>query len=83
VPADAHLIVLHEACALPQGVPAGVTVDWLDCVGLDRTVEAVGLAVVDDPGTFLDAARQDPRVRVFRPLTAKLRAATESSAPPP
>jgi hypothetical protein len=80
VPADSHLVVLHEACSLPDRVLRDVAIDWLTGIGLDRTVDQIGLAVVGDPAPFLEPARRDPRVRVFRPLTAKLRAPAAMSA---
>ena len=54
-------------------VPAS-NVTWLNCVGLDRTVETCGLAVIDDPAPFEGIARRDDRVRLYRPISAKIRA---------
>jgi hypothetical protein len=30
---------------------------------------------VKDPAPFLDAARRDPRIRLYRPISEKIRAA--------
>ena len=47
---------------------------WLRGVGLDSTIKECGLAVLNDPAPLLDLARQDPRVRVYRPISEKIRA---------
>ena len=56
-------------------VPPGIDVIWLQSIGLDRTIEECGLAVVKDPAPFLDVARRDPRIRLYRPISEKIRAA--------
>src|SRR5947209_4603610 len=52
VPIDAHLLVLRDALGIPA-VPGGLAVSWLRGVGLDRTIEECGLAVLDDPAPVL------------------------------
>jgi hypothetical protein len=46
---------------------------WTKAVGLDRDAEEFGLAVIADPAPLLDLARRDPRVRLYRPISEKLR----------
>ncbi len=58
VPADAYLLVLRDAPGIPD-VPGGI-----EC----------GLAVLGDPTPVLDLARRNPRVRLYRPISEKLRA---------
>ena len=71
VPAGSHLLLLDEArdTKLP-----GIDVTWLRGVGLDRTLTECGLAVLNDPAPLLDLARRDQRVRVYRPISEKIRA---------
>ena len=45
-------------------------------VGLDSTVKECGLAVLTDPAPLLDLACHDPRVRIYRPISEKIRAAS-------
>lgn len=73
VPADSYVLILEGArdVALPQGVD----VTRLRGIGLDRTVEECGLSVVDNAAPLLDVARRDPRVRLYRPISEKIRAA--------
>ena len=72
VPADACVLLLRNArdAVLPE--PANVA--WLRGIGLDRTVDECGLAVIADPAPFEGLARRDPRVRLYRPLGEKIRA---------
>jgi hypothetical protein len=72
VPPDASLLLLRDARDVL--VPAAIRVDWLRGVGLDGTIKECGLAVLPDAGTVLDLARRDDRVRVFRPISEKVRA---------
>jgi hypothetical protein len=74
VPAQAHLLMLRDArdAMLPQGV----AVSWLRGVGLDRTIEECGLAVVGNPAPLLALAEQDRRIRLYRPISEKIRAAS-------
>jgi hypothetical protein len=73
VPAESHVLLLDGARHI--ALPPGVDVAWLQGLGLDRTVEACGLAVMRDPAPILDLARRDPRVRLYRPISEKIRAA--------
>jgi hypothetical protein len=73
VPADAYLLVLRDAPGIPD-VPGGIAVSWLDGVGLDRTIEQCGLAVLNDPTPVLGLGRRDSRVQVYRPISTKIRA---------
>lgn len=72
VPPDGHLLVLREArdAVLPQGV----AVSWVRGVGLDRTIGECGLAVVGNPAPLSGLAASDPRIRLYRPISAKIRA---------
>ncbi|HEV8680233.1 MAG TPA: hypothetical protein VGQ90_12725 [Stellaceae bacterium] len=72
VPPEAHVLVLHDA--RDAAVPEGIAVTWLRGVGLDRTIGECGLAVVPDPAPLIDLARGDPRVRLYRPISKKIRA---------
>ena len=73
VPAENYVLLLEGARG---GVlPPGIEVRWLRGIGLDRTIEECGLAVLNDPAPVLDAARRDPRVRLYRPISEKIRAA--------
>jgi len=55
-------------------LPPGIEVRWLRGIGLDRTIEECGLAVLNDPAPVLDLARRDPRLRLYRPISEKIRA---------
>ena len=57
-------------------LPAGVHVHWLTLVGLDRTIPHRGIAVLDDAREMLATAKVDTRVKVFRPITRKIRQTT-------
>ena len=72
VPAEAHLVVLRDA--RDAALPEGIAVSWLRGVGLDRTIEECGLAMVDGPAPFLALAERDPRIRLYRPISEKIRA---------
>lgn len=72
VPADAHLLMLRDA--REAALPEGIAVSWLRGVGLDRTIEQCGLAVVGDPAPLLALAGRDPRIRLYRPISQKIRA---------
>jgi len=74
VPATAHLLRLENARDI--ALPASITVAWARAVGLDRDASEFGLAVIDDPAPLLDLARADERVRLYRPISEKLREAT-------
>ena len=73
VPPDGHLLLLRDA--RDAVLPAGIAVSWLRGVGLDRTIEECGLAVVSDPAPLLALARRDERIRLYRPISEKIRAA--------
>jgi hypothetical protein len=70
VPADRHVLLLDEARNVK--LPPGIGVTWLRGVGLDSTIKECGVAVLNDPAP-LDLTRQDPRVRVYRPISEKIR----------
>jgi hypothetical protein len=72
VPSDAYLLLLRDARDI--AVPSGIGVDWLRGVGLDGSVRECGLAVLTEAAPVLDLARSHQRVRLFRPITAKVRA---------
>jgi hypothetical protein len=71
VPANAHLLLLDGA--RDAVLPAGIAVAWTKGVGLDRSVGECGLAVIDDPAALLTLAGRDPRVRLYRPISEKIR----------
>jgi len=68
VPMEARLVVMEDggAAALPERVP----VQWMDAVGLDRSVGRRGLAVLPPPTA--DPLAGTPGVRVLRPLGPRL-----------
>ena len=73
VAADAHLLLLRDARDVI--LPAGTAVNWLSGAGLDGTIKECGLAVLSYLGSsLLDLAGSDERVRVFRPISDKIRA---------
>jgi hypothetical protein len=72
VPTGAYLLLLRDA--RDAKLPPGSAVSWLRGVGLDRTIEECGLAVLKDPAPVLDLARRDPRIRLYRPISEKIRA---------
>jgi hypothetical protein len=71
VPANATLLRLENA--RDTTLPAGVTALWTKVAGLDHDVTEFGLAVLDDPAALLDLARGDERVRLYKPISEKLR----------
>ncbi len=73
VPAGAHMLLLRDA--RDADLPEPVAVSWLHAVGLDRTIGECGLAVIGDPAPFVPLARRDPRIRLYRPISDKIRAA--------
>jgi hypothetical protein len=70
VPESAHLLLLDDARA---AAPAGVAIAWTKGVGLDSTVGECGFAVVENPAALLPLAGRDPRVRLYRPISEKIR----------
>jgi hypothetical protein len=54
-------------------LPPGARVHWLDLVGLDRTIPHRGIAVLDDAAAMVATAKVDTRVKIFRPITRKIR----------
>jgi hypothetical protein len=71
VPSDSQVMLLEGARDV--ALPPGIEVRWLRGIGLDRTIEECGLAVLSDPAPMLDLARRDPRVRLYRPISDKIR----------
>lgn len=80
VPMDAYLFVLADAADL--ALPATIAPQWLRAVGLDRSLDLCGLAVLRDPQAATALARRDPRARLFRPITPKLRESEDSRGDP-
>lgn len=76
VPDGKFLLLLRDAEMID--LPGGTVVDWLDCIGLDRSVARCGLAVIGDPAPLAGLAERDERVRLFRPISAKIRAGAVS-----
>jgi hypothetical protein len=72
VPADSHLLLLDETRDAKLAPELNVT--WLRGVGLDRTLTECGLVVLSDPAPLLDLSRRDSRVRLYRPISEKIRA---------
>jgi len=57
-------------------VSAPDPLDWTEVVGLDWSAGEFGFVVVHDPEPFRDLARRDERVRLYRPISDKLREET-------
>lgn len=72
VPADAHLLLLRDV--RDAALPEGIAVSWLHGVGLDRSIGECGLAVVGDPTPLIPLAERDERIRLYRPISEKIRA---------
>ncbi|HEX3864869.1 MAG TPA: hypothetical protein VHY35_24550 [Stellaceae bacterium] len=70
VPADKHVLLVRDA--RDAALPAGIAPTWLRGVGLDRSLDECGLAIIDDPQPFVDLARRDPRVCLYRPISGKI-----------
>jgi hypothetical protein len=73
VPADATLLRLENARDI--ALPDSIAPVWTSAVGLDCDATEFGFAVMDDPAPLLDLARGDARLRLYRPISEKLRAA--------
>jgi len=73
VPADLHLLLLRDA--RDAVLPEGIAVSWLHGVGLDHSIGECGLAVVGDPTPLIPLAERDERIRLYRPISEKIRAA--------
>jgi len=71
VPANATLLRLENARDI--ALPAGISVAWTKVAGLDRDAIEFGLAVPDDPAALLDLARGDERMRLYSPISEKIR----------
>lgn len=71
VPPDAFVLLARDA--RDATLPAGTGVKWLPCVGLDHSIGECGFAVIIDPAPFLDLARRDPRLSLYRPISEKIR----------
>jgi hypothetical protein len=69
VPMDARLLVIEPDAG--AALPATISVAWMSAVGLDRTVDRRGLAVV--PAGTVEALTAAPGIRVLRPLGPRLR----------
>jgi hypothetical protein len=63
----------REVAEREIAVPPGVRIHWLDLAGLDRTIPHRGIAVLDDADAMVATAKVDKRVKVFRPITRKIR----------
>ena len=68
VPMDARLMVVETDGG--SAVPAGVPVTWMEAVGLDRSVQRRGLAVM--PPATADRLVSTPGIRVLKPIGARL-----------
>ena len=69
VPMDARLVVVETGGA--SAVPAGVPVTWMEAVGLDRSVQHRGLAVM--PPATADRLAGTSGIRVLKPIGPRLR----------
>jgi hypothetical protein len=71
----ADKFVLRLENARDASLPADLSVAWTTTAGLDRDAAEFGVAVIADPAPVFDLARRDDRVRLYRPISEKLREA--------
>jgi hypothetical protein len=76
VPFGRYLLRLENARDLKVPVPDPV--DWTEVVGLDWSAGEFGFVVLHDPEPFVELAHRDERVRLYRPISEKLRETTAS-----
>jgi hypothetical protein len=69
VPMDARLVVVEDDGG--SALPAGISVTWMEAVGLDRSVHRRGLAVM--PPATADRLAGGQGLRVLRPIGPRLR----------
>jgi hypothetical protein len=69
VPLDARLVVVEDGGASASA--AGVPAQWMEAVGLDRSVKRRGLAVM--PPATADRLIGTPGLRVLKPIGPRLR----------
>ena len=68
---DQHVLRLENARGV--SLPAGISIAWTNVVGLDRDAPEFGFAVNSNIAPLLDLARRDTRVRLYSPISDKLR----------
>jgi hypothetical protein len=73
VPSGKFLVLLRNA--RDAGLPVDSPISWLRGVGLDGTASECGIAIVADPAPLAAIAGRDERVRVYRTISEKIRAA--------
>jgi hypothetical protein len=71
LPADKYVLRVENARNVT--LPAGIWLTWTKTVGLDRDAQEFAFAVIDDPAPLLDLASRDTRVRLYQPISGKLR----------
>jgi hypothetical protein len=76
VPPGATLLRLENARDV--ALPEGTSVAWTSVAGLDRDATEFGLAAIADPAPLVELARSDERIRLYRPISEKLREADGS-----
>lgn len=69
VPDDTRLVVIDPAAE--AALPDRTSVQWMDAIGLDRSVPRRGLLVV--PPSSADRLAGTPGIRVLRPIGPRLR----------
>jgi hypothetical protein len=69
VPMDARLVVVEEGSG--PALPDHVSVRWMNAVGLDRSAQRRGLAVM--PPATADRLIGTPGIRVLKPIGTRLR----------
>jgi hypothetical protein len=70
VPANRYLLRVENGRDI--ALPAGTTIAWTKAVGLDRDSQEFGLAAIDDAAPFIELAKADPRVGLYRPISGKI-----------
>ena len=78
VPMDARLVVVEDGAE--AALPRDVDLHWMEAVGLDRSVDRRGVAVMSPAQA--DALAGKPGIRVLKPLGARLTPSSPSRADP-
>jgi hypothetical protein len=74
-----YLLFVDETREIAEreiALPPGVRIHWLTLVGLDKTIPHRGIAVLNHADAMAALASKDKRVKVFKPITKKIRQTT-------
>lgn len=73
---DSYLLLIDEKREVAEreiALPRNANITWLKLVGLDRTRPHRGIGVLSDPAEAIALAKADKRVKIFKPITEKIR----------